>query len=60
MLSSTAQAKLCELFLVLSEEEREIEVIRQVLCEQVEFEPYAAFIRIDRLKQGFLTAFDIQ
>ncbi len=50
MLSASSQAKFCELLLRISEEEREIEVIRQVLCEQSEFEPYAAFIRIDRNK----------
>jgi len=49
---------LTDLLLKISEGEREIEILRQILCEQDDFEPYAAFKRIDRSSTGFLSASD--
>ncbi len=49
---------LTDLLLKISEGEREIEILRQILCEQDDFEPYAAFKRIDRSSTGFLGVFD--
>jgi Ca2+-binding EF-hand superfamily protein len=50
---------LCELLISISEEEKNIEILRQVLSEQVLFEPYAAFQRLDRNRQGYITSTDV-
>ena len=60
MLSYETKKQLSSLLLSLSEGERQLEIVRQILCEQPDFEPYAAFCRIDRLHQGYLTAVDIK
>ena len=59
MLTYLTRNKLVNFFLVLNEGERQIEIIRQILNEQEEFEPYAAFKRIDRLDNGVITASDV-
>ena len=47
-ISYETKLKVKELFVCLSEEEIRIERLRQVLASIPEFEPYAAFKRIDR------------
>lgn len=59
MMSYSTRHKLAQFLLELNEGERQIEIIRQILCEQEQFEPYAAFKRIDRLERGYLTARDL-
>ena len=59
MLSYETKSKLANFFSTLLEGERQLELMRQILCEHREFEPHAAFSRIDRLRRGFLTATDI-
>ena len=59
MLSYTTKTRLAEFLLAVNEGERQIEIIRQILCEQDAFEPYAAFKRIDRLRVGAVNAVDI-
>lgn len=54
-ISYETKLKLKDLFVCLSEEETKIERLRQVLASIPEFEPYAAFKRIDRLSTGSLT-----
>ena len=39
---------------------KQLEVVRQVLAEQKGFEPYTAFKRIDRLRNGFITTSDLE
>ena len=39
----------------MAQEETKIEKLRQVLSSIPDFEPYAAFKRIDRLSSGYLT-----
>ena len=48
-----------EILFEMSDGERQIEIIRQLLCEQVHFEPYAAFRRLDRTRKNFLDSLDI-
>jgi len=55
MINYETKLKLKDLFLCLSEEEVRIERLRQVLASIPEFEPYAAFKRIDRNSTGALT-----
>lgn len=45
--------------LALAEGEERIEAQRQQLCGLMEFEPYAAFSRVDREYRGMLTASDL-
>lgn len=37
-----------------------MELSRQTLCENRDFEPYSAFKRIDRLSSGFVSPLDIR
>ena len=59
MLSAKTIQSLINLLLNLAENERQIEVLRQILCEQETFEPYAAFKRIDRSCKNSITVQDI-
>eukprot|EP00743_Colponemidia_sp_Colp-15_P002650 GILK01002872.1.p1 GENE.GILK01002872.1~~GILK01002872.1.p1 ORF type:complete len:586 (-),score=91.06 GILK01002872.1:92-1849(-) len=59
IMSFETQSVLAQLFLAVSEGERQVEVVRQVLAEQDHFEPYTAFRRLDRHANGFLTSSDI-
>ncbi|EAR90151.2 EF hand protein (macronuclear) [Tetrahymena thermophila SB210] len=52
--------RLCELLILLGQEEKYLEDYRQVLCQEQDFEPFSAFKRIDRKRQGFILASDIQ
>jgi Ca2+-binding EF-hand superfamily protein len=54
-LSFDTKQKLKDLFVCLSQEEIKIERLRQVLSSIPDFEPYAAFKRIDRCSTGNLT-----
>lgn len=54
-----SKSKLGELFLTVAEEELMIERQRQQLASLREFEPYAAFTRVDRDHKGYITAKDI-
>jgi hypothetical protein len=47
-LSYDTKLKIKDLFLCYAEDEIALEKLRQVLCSMKEFEPYAAFKRIDR------------
>ena len=55
-LSYDTKLKIKDLFLCYAEDEIALEKLRQVLCSMKEFEPYAAFKRIDREDQGFISA----
>lgn len=59
MLSFETKCKLSDVLLAIGDGERQIEVIRQVLNEQADFETYAAFQRIDRNKRKKITSYDI-
>ena len=58
-LSSKAKSKLGELLLTIADEELLIEIKRQSLANIKDFEPYAAFTRLDREAKGFITGLDI-
>ena len=51
---------ICEYFISLARKEKKIEIIRQILAENEDFEPYAAFKRIDRENKQFINSYDIQ
>lgn len=56
---STALKKLAKLLIFIGETELQIEFGRQNLCKAQNFEPYAAFQRVDRQDKGFITAHDL-
>ena len=58
MISEANKTLFCEIFIYLARGEKKLEVVRQVLCEIAEFEPYTAFKRIATNK-NFLTPKDI-
>ena len=55
-LSYDTKLKLKDLLVTYAEDEIGLEKLRQVLCSIKEFEPYAAFKRIDRDDSGSLTS----
>jgi Ca2+-binding protein (EF-Hand superfamily) len=59
MLSYETKNRIADFLLSMSDGERQVEVLRQVLCEQKDFEPYAAFKRIDRDRKGYIDAMDV-
>lgn len=59
MLSFASRQNLRDLLIEIGQEEKQLEVLRQILCEQYDFEPYAAFRRIDRSRKGYITAIDV-
>ena len=43
-----------DLLLTISRQEQVVEVLRQFLCANANFEPYSAFCRLDRDQDGFV------
>ena len=58
MLSEKTNNLVGEFFVKIARTEKKLEVIRQMLCEFDQFEPYSSFQRIDRLRNNVLTAQD--
>ena len=42
------------MLLTISRQEQVVEVLRQFLCANANFEPYSAFCRLDRDQDGFV------
>ncbi|KRX10649.1 hypothetical protein PPERSA_05469 [Pseudocohnilembus persalinus] len=59
MLRKQTQRKLAEFFVLISDFETQLEISRQKLAQLPEFEPYAAFKRINRKKKQQIDADDI-
>ncbi len=51
--------KAAKLLMFIGETEMQIEFARQNLCLKENFEPYAAFQRIDREGKGYISVQDI-
>jgi len=58
-LPSEVKSRLGDLLLTYCEEELRVEAKRLKLCQQHDFEPFAAFTRIDRLGRGIITGQDL-
>jgi Ca2+-binding EF-hand superfamily protein len=54
MFGQESKLKIKEIFVYTAEQELSAEKLRQVLCSMREFEPYAAFRRIDRSNTGLI------
>mmetsp|Transcript_32612 Transcript_32612/g.29476 ORF Transcript_32612/g.29476 Transcript_32612/m.29476 type:complete len:242 (+) Transcript_32612:41-766(+) len=59
MIGLQTELKIANILKNIAEGEKQIEVTRQVLAEQREFEPYTAFKRIDRFGNGYVTIMDV-
>lgn len=59
MVSIESQARLAKLLLNVSDGEKAVEVTRQVLTEQLDFDCYKAFKRIDRETKNYVDSYNI-
>jgi len=59
MLTYETRLILRRLLLEIAAHEAQLEILRQILCEQPAFESYAAFRRIDRNRRTYLAAYDL-
>lgn len=59
-MSSVVRSRLAALMIMVAEEEISIERQRQSLSRLREFEPYAAFSRIDRENNGYICGKEIK
>ena len=59
MLSIETEARVAKLFLSLAEGERAVEINRQVLADQLDFEPYSVFKRLDTQGKNSVDEYDL-
>lgn len=59
MSTETNKKLFVDLFLELARSEKKLEVIRQIICEIEEFEPYSIFLRIRNENRNYITGYDI-
>ena len=59
MLSSETESKIAKLFMILAEGENNSEIIRQVISEQPNFEPYLLFKKMDKNQKNYIDEYDI-
>jgi hypothetical protein len=59
MLSIETEARVAKLFLNLADGEKSIEINRQVLADQLDFDPYQTFRRLDTENKNYVDEFNI-
>lgn len=59
MLSEETNTLIGEFLVKVARIEKKLEVIRQMLCEFEQFEPYSSFQRLDRSRKNFISEEDI-
>lgn len=59
MLSLETETLVSKLLLTIADSEKAVEVVRQVLGDQLDFEPFMVFRYLDRADKNFLDEFDI-
>lgn len=59
MLSIETEARVSKVFLSLADGERAVEVNRKILADQLDFDPYQAFRRIDTENKNYIDEFNI-
>jgi hypothetical protein len=59
MLSIETEARIAKLFLNLADGEKSVEINRQVLAEQLDFDAYEIFKRLDSQMKNRIDEFDI-
>ena len=58
-LKKETQDELKQVLICISNYEQQIEVLRQFLCTNFNFEPYGSFQRMDRNQDGFIVPLDV-
>jgi hypothetical protein len=59
MLSIETEARLAKLFLNVADGEKAVEISRQVLGEQLDFDPYQVFKKLDTESKNYIDEFNI-
>ena len=59
MLSIETEARLAKLFLNIADGEKAVETSRQVLGEQLDFDPYQTFKKLDSESKNYVDEFNI-
>lgn len=59
MLSIETEARLAKLFLNIADGEKAVETSRQVLSEQLDFDPYQIFKKLDKESKNYIDEFNI-
>ena len=59
MISGEIQSKISEILMTLAEEERNVEVTRQVLTENKDYNPYQIFCFLDNEKKNKINSSDL-
>jgi hypothetical protein len=59
MLSIETEERVTKLFLNLADGEKSVELNRQVLADQLDFDPYYAFKRLDSQGKNNIDEFDV-
>jgi len=59
MLSYDTEQRLCTLIAAIADAEPEMETYRKLLVEAQNFEPYSAFLRLDKYRLNCISALDI-
>jgi hypothetical protein len=59
MLSVETEARVAKFFLSLAEDERFVEIKRQVLADQLDYEPYSVFKRLDTQGKNSVDEYDL-
>lgn len=59
MVSIETQARAARIFLNLADGEKAVEVSRQVLADQLDFDSYKAFKRVDREGKNYIDSYNI-
>lgn len=49
----------CQLLINLSRQEKKIEIVKEMLCQSPDFEPYTTFKRLDRHNKNFIDCLDV-
>eukprot|EP01017_Pseudomicrothorax_dubius_P045010 TRINITY_DN7707_c0_g1_i4.p1 TRINITY_DN7707_c0_g1~~TRINITY_DN7707_c0_g1_i4.p1 ORF type:complete len:482 (+),score=89.83 TRINITY_DN7707_c0_g1_i4:55-1500(+) len=58
MENTRVKKALARLLVEIGQAEQQVEVLRQILCEQDHFETYSTFLRLDRTRKGFIGSKD--
>lgn len=59
MLSIETEARVAKLLINLAEGEKSVEINRQVLSEQLDFDPYQVFKRLDSQGKNSIDEYDV-
>lgn len=59
MLSLGTENLITKLLLIIADGEKAVEIIRQVLADQIDFEPYNTFCYLDREGKNYIDEYNI-